>query len=92
MLSVLRKGLKFSPIPGEPEMGKILDDIGALFHRMKLRAHYNDPEELDITVGDNSQPTIEQPFNIKHKPRRQTHFNRSSKRNLLLTQMSVTHY
>ena len=52
-MEVLRKGLKFCPTPGEPLMGQILDDIAALFRRMRLRAFFNDPEDLTDSILSN---------------------------------------
>jgi hypothetical protein len=65
-ITVIRKGLKFWPTPGEPVMGQILDDLSGLFWRMRLRAHFNDPE-AEATNTDNSQPTIAQSFNASQQ-------------------------
>jgi hypothetical protein len=61
-ISVLLKGLKFCPTPGEPQIGQVLDDLSGFFRRMRLQAYFNDPE-TDAMGIDNSQPTIEQSFN-----------------------------
>ena len=58
--SVLEKGLKFCPTPGEPDMNELLDDLRLFFRRMRLKVHFQD--SIDVP-GNNSQPTIEESFN-----------------------------
>jgi len=46
--SVLEKGLKFCPTPGEPNMNELLEDLRLFFRRMKLKAHFYDPSEMPL--------------------------------------------
>ena len=44
--SVLKKGLKFCPTPGEPNMYDIHRDLRQFFRRMRLRAHFTNMDEV----------------------------------------------
>ncbi len=54
--SVLQKGLKFAPTPGEPDMNEILDDLRFFFRRMTLKAYFHESNNEDKT---NFQPTLD---------------------------------
>ena len=47
-------------------MGQILDDLSGFFRRIRLRAHFNDPES-EAASTSHSQPTIEQSLNASHQ-------------------------
>ena len=44
--SILKKGLKFCPTPGEPNMYDIHRDLRQFFRRMRLRAHFTNMDEV----------------------------------------------
>ncbi len=55
--SVLEKGLKFSPTPGEPDMNELMDDLRLFFRKMRLKAYFYDPS---YKVNANRQPIMDE--------------------------------
>jgi hypothetical protein len=47
--SILLKGLKFWPTPNNPDPGELKEDLDRLHKRLRQIAHYDNPENLDLT-------------------------------------------
>ena len=55
--SVLLRGLKFCPTPGEPNIQELKEDLQSFFRRLKIRAHfYNEDTE---SLPEPTQPTLD---------------------------------
>ncbi len=55
--SILLKGLKFCPTPGEPNMQEIRNDLKSFFRKLKLRDYFY--EEENEEPNDPTQPTLD---------------------------------
>jgi hypothetical protein len=47
--SILSKGLKFCPTPNNPDPGELKEDLDRLHKRLRQIAHYDNPENLNLT-------------------------------------------
>ncbi len=62
--SLLLKGLKFAPTPGEPNLQEIKQDLKAFFRKLKLRDFFYEEDES----SDPLQPTLDNFFSQNNDP------------------------
>ncbi len=59
-ISLLSKGLKFCPTPGNPNNGELREDLDKLHRRMRWTAFYENPEDFPLS------PTAPDPLPINN--------------------------
>ena len=78
-ISLLSRGLKFCPTPPCPDPGAMRDDLEALHRRLRLMAHFEDPENDLGTQEDPDQFDNADKNNLhSHKPFKHNKFKNKS--------------
>ena len=65
--SLLNKGLKFCPTPGNPDIGELWDDMSKLHKRLRQIAFFEDPEDCISDHLVTPDPPMQDTDNLSSK-------------------------